>query len=122
MNINKPDKDTLFLDIDGTLVAHNYSPEEQEDVILPGVRGFLDANRDKVVVIVTGRSPQEAQKALDTLSREGCYLGNVKYILSDMPTGTRILINDTNEIENPKAVSINLLRNTGFPEYDYGHS
>jgi len=122
MNINKPDKDTLILDIDGTLVVHNYNPEEQEDVVLPGARGFLNANRDKVVVLVTGRSPQEAQKALDALSREGCYLGNVKYILTDMPTGTRILVNDTKEKENPKAVAVSLLRDTGFPEYDYGHS
>jgi hydroxymethylpyrimidine pyrophosphatase-like HAD family hydrolase len=122
MNINKPTNDTLFLDIDGTLVVHNYNPEEQEDVVLPGVRGFLDANRDKVVVIVTGRSWQDTQKALSALLREGCYLENVKYILTDMPTGTRILINDTKEIKKPKAVSINLLRNTGFPEYDYGYS
>jgi hydroxymethylpyrimidine pyrophosphatase-like HAD family hydrolase len=122
MNINKPNNDTLILDLDGTLVVHNYNPEEQEDVVLPGVRGFLNANKDKVVVIITGRSPQEAQRALEALSQGGCYLGNIKYILTDMPTGTRILINDTKEIENPKAVSINLLRNTGFPEYDYGCS
>ena len=83
---------TWIIDVDGTLVKHNGYKIDGYDTLLDGVREFFDnlSSDDKVVLLT---------------AREGKYLEDLKvflkdnnirydYLLTDMPMGERILVND----------------------------
>lgn len=83
---------TWLIDIDGTIVKHNGYKIDGYDTLLNGVKDFfnqIDKN-DKIILLT---------------AREGEYLEDLKlflkennirydYLLTDMPLGERILIND----------------------------
>ena len=83
---------TWLIDIDGTIVKHNGYKIDGYDTLLDGVKDFfnqIDKN-DKIILLT---------------AREGKYLEDLKlflkennirydYLLTDMPVGERILIND----------------------------
>ncbi len=104
---------TLFIDLDGTLVYHNYRPLEEADRILPGVLDFLTEARAKgyFVVLTTNRSQEKAQGALDLLKNSIQF--NFDRALYDLPVGIRVLIND-NKDQEVRALAMPLERNKGL--------
>ena len=83
---------TWLIDIDGTIVKHNGYKIDGYDTLLNGVKDFFDQidKNDKIILLT---------------AREGKYLEDLKlflkennirydYLLTDMPLGERILIND----------------------------
>ena len=83
---------TWLIDIDGTIVKHNGYKIDGYDTLLDGVKDFFDQiDKDDKIILLT--------------AREGKYLEDLKkflkennirydYLLTDMPIGERILIND----------------------------
>ena len=112
-NSNKPDGLTIFLDLDGTVIVHNYSPEidvdQPLDTRLVSLAQFLNSQKFPYqLVLTTSRSHHHAQLVLPILEKYGI---RVHSILHSLPTGTRILINDSND-QSSKALAINLERNS----------
>ena len=83
---------TWLIDIDGTIVKHNGYKIDGYDTLLDGIKDFFDQiDKDDKIILLT--------------AREGKYLEDLKkflkennirydYLLTDMPIGERILIND----------------------------
>lgn len=83
---------TWILDIDGTLVKHNGYKIDGCDSLLDGVKEFFESlsPKDKVVLL-TARKEENLPELRNFLARN-----NIRYdfLLTDMPTGERILVND----------------------------
>ena len=99
---------TWIIDLDGTVVKHNGYKIDGYDTLLDGVKEFFrNLKKDDIVIFLT--------------SRKGIFLDNLKkfladndirynYILSDIPVGERILINDIKPMGLNCAFSINKKR------------
>ena len=110
-NKDKPKGITLFVDLDGTLVRHNYDPENVQEVILEerviSLQKLIDKEPENVfVVITTSRSIGHAAIALAALKAVGF---EPDHLICNLPSGTRVLINDSSSSEK-KAICINLQR------------
>jgi len=106
---------TIFIDLDGTLVVHNYTPNIIEDELLPGsVAKLKEWQKNNCIVLTTARSYQNTKRFLDSLSETHNFKFN--FIICDLPTGKRILINDMRENGVLKADSFNLVRDKGISE------
>ena len=100
---------TWILDVDGTLVKHNGYKIDGYDTLLDGVKEFFDkVPPDDKIILLT--------------AREGKYLEDLKiflkennlrydYILTDIPMGERILVNDRKPSGLKTAYAINKTRN-----------
>lgn len=83
---------TWILDIDGTLVKHNGYLIDGHDTLLDGVKEFfLKLSSDDKVVLLTARKEEYLPALKDFLAKN-----NIRYdvLLTDMPMGERILVND----------------------------
>ena len=100
---------TWIIDVDGTLVKHNGYKTDGYDTLLDGVQEFFEKlnSKDKVILLT---------------AREGKYLEDLKlflknnnirydYLLTDMPMGERILINDRKPSGLDTAFAVNKNRN-----------
>ncbi len=103
---------TWILDVDGTIVKHNGYKIDGSDTLLEGVKDFFS------------NLPQEDKVILLT-ARKGEYLDNLKeflksnnirydYLISDMPFGERILVNDRKPSGLNTAYAVNKDRNEKF--------
>lgn len=83
---------TWLLDIDGTLVKHNGYLLDGYDTLLEGVRVFFDnlSPGDKVILL-TARTEKELPELEKFLAKNKI---RYDYLLTDIPMGERILIND----------------------------
>lgn len=83
---------TWIFDVDGTIVKHNGHKIDGHDTLLEGVKVFFDnlALEDKVILL-TARKEHELEELKSFLKNNNI---RYDYILSDMPVGERILIND----------------------------
>ena len=83
---------TWLLDVDGTLVKHNGYKIDGHDTLLPGVKEFFKKipSEDKIVLLTARKD--EYLEDLKTFLQENRL--RYDYILTDMPMGERILIND----------------------------
>lgn len=103
---------TWILDVDGTIVKHNGYKIDGSDTLLEGVKDFFSnlSQEDKVILLT---------------ARKGEYLDNLKeflksnnirydYLISDMPFGERILVNDRKPSGLNTAYSVNKDRNEKF--------
>lgn len=96
---------TWILDIDGTLVKHNGYLIDGHDTLLDGVKEFFKKlSSDDKVVLLTARK-EEYLPALKEFLKEN----NIRYdvLLTDMPMGERILVNDRKPSGLDMAFSIN---------------
>ena|SRR3989338_5081446 len=108
---------TIICDIDGTLVYHHGSLDEQmtkESTLLPGtLENFREwVANDYKIILVTGRKSCYREITEKQLLRLGiCY----DHLIMDLPRGDRILINDRKP-SSPRdtAYAINLTRNHGL--------
>lgn len=106
---------TLFIDMDGTLVKHNYDPQNTEDEILPGVFEFLSNTKEMGCfhVLTTNRSKKNCEKILAVFADKISFAFDLE--LYDLPVGIRILIND-NKGSEVRAIAIPLTRDQGLEE------
>ncbi len=83
---------TWIFDVDGTIVKHNGHKIDGHDTLLEGVKVFFDnlALEDKVILL-TARKEHELEELKLFLKNNNI---RYDYILSDMPVGERILVND----------------------------
>lgn len=112
---------TYFIDVDGTIVKHVSNDEIDEkimkgevfeEILLPGVHQLWEQFQpnDKIV-ITTAR--KESHRALT----EKIFTSNnlrIDVMLMDLPSGPRILINDSPDSLYKKAIAINVKRDGGF--------
>jgi len=105
---------TWFIDIDGTIFVHR-TPEELlsgvEDEILPDVREFFEQIPSEDTIILCSARPADLKDSTsDTVDKFG-----LRYdaIIFELPSGARIVINDTKPDGRITAKSIPLNRNEG---------
>jgi predicted mannosyl-3-phosphoglycerate phosphatase (HAD superfamily) len=110
-NIISDSRPTVFLDIDGTIVKHNYNPEIYDDIFVKGAEEVLRELQEKnyLIILVTSRIQKHCERLLEVLARKRIFVT----LISDLPTGRRILINDKKYNED-KAIAINVKRDGGF--------
>lgn len=107
---NESLRPTIFLDLDGTCVIHG------TNVIHPLVEGYLIKWHDSGIrlVFTTSRLAAWAHKVLKPWCISWLRKGKViKYdLVSGLPRGQRIVVNDIREGEAPQAVGVNTLVNS----------
>lgn len=83
---------TWILDIDGTLVKHNGYKIDGHDTLLDGVKEFFaNLNENDKVVMLTARKEEYLEDLKKFLKENNL---RYDYLLTDMPMGERILVND----------------------------
>lgn len=83
---------TWIFDVDGTIVRHNGHLTREGDQLLPGVKELFESiPATDVIVLMTARKAEYQ----DSLKRF-LVKNNIRfdYLLTDMPQGERILVND----------------------------
>ena len=83
---------TWILDVDGTLVKHNGYKIDGYDTLLDGVEEFFSkiSPEDKIILL-TARKEKYLEDLKKFLAEK---VLRYDYLLTDMPMGERILIND----------------------------
>ena len=96
---------TWILDVDGTIVKHNGYKIDGFDSLLEGVKEFFAniPSEDKVILL-TARKNEELPILSNFLKEHNI---RYDYLLSDMPMGERILINDRKPSGLDMAYAIN---------------
>jgi len=117
-NINKRTNPLFFVDLDGTIVEHNYDPENTMEKIIPCSINVLRSltNYGVELCLTTARSKEHTEQILYVL--ENYHDLPFKYCLTDLPSGSRYLVNDF--VTNKKAFAINVKRNEGLRGVPYG--
>lgn len=103
---------TWILDIDGTLVKHNGYKIDGCDTLLDGVKEFFETlSPDDKVVLLTARKEEYLPALKDFLAKN-----NIRYdfLLTDMPMGERILVNDRKPSGLDMSFAINKNRDDVF--------
>ena len=100
---------TWILDIDGTLVKHNGYKIDGHDTLLDGVKEFFETlNPNDNVVMLTARKEEYLEDLKAFLKKNNL---RYDYLLTDMPMGERILVNDRKPSGLDMAFAINKNRN-----------
>ena len=113
-NILKRKVNTIFLDIDGTLVHHNYDPEVIDDIFIESVLNWLKLEffeNKSEIILITARSYEHCIKVVEFLLNQNV---QIKHLITDLSAGSRILVNDKKYPDIDTALAINLDRNKGF--------
>ena len=99
---------TWILDVDGTIVKHNGYKIDGYDTLLDGVKEFFNNIDTKDFVILLTAREKEFIPALESFLKENdiCY----DYLLSGIPFGERILINDRKPSGLDMAFAVNKKR------------
>lgn len=103
---------TWILDIDGTILKHNGYKLDGYDTLLDGVKEFFDSiPKDDKIILLTARE----NKHIDNL-KKFLQAHNLRYdhLLSDIPVGERILVNDKKPSGLNTAYAINKDRDAKF--------
>ena len=104
---------TWIFDVDGVIVRHN-GHKDGNDELLSGVRAFWDQIPPQdVIVLMTARSADEVAVFVDFLRGAGLRYDR---ILSDLPVGERILINDQKPSGLQTSIALNLTRDAGLED------
>ena len=115
IKLSKKLSHTWFIDLDGTIIEHNGHLNKNEK-LLDGVKIFFKKipKKDKII-ITTSRNKKYIVNTKKFLKKNKIRFDK---IISDLPAGERIIINDVKPKDNLKtAISINLKRNSGFLNY-----
>lgn len=96
---------TWIIDVDGTIVKHNGYKTDGCDTLLEGVKDFFDSlNPEDKIILLTARTKDNVEELKSFLSKNNIHYD---YILTDMPFGERILINDVKPSGLNTAYAIN---------------
>lgn len=103
---------TWILDVDGTIVKHNGYKIDGFDTLLDGVKEFYEKipAEDKIVLL-TARKDEFLESLKDFLKANNL---RYDYILTDMPMGERILVNDRKPSGLDMAFAFNKNRDEKF--------
>lgn len=102
---------TWLIDIDGTLVRHN-GYLHGKDELLGGVREFFASlPKDDIVILLTARAAQDLPALREFLAQNGVHYNQ---ILTDLPVGERILLNDTKPSGLKTAYAVNKARDAAL--------
>jgi hypothetical protein len=114
-NDDKRPSGTIFVDLDGTLVKHNYDPDgEPEELIYNTYARLLNyAGKGYDIILTTARSEEQIQSFKEQWPDVAKL---ITLCICNLGYGPRVLINDHVEGEPCKAEAINLVRNTGCTE------
>lgn len=107
---------TWFIDIDGTILKHNGYIDNKKDSLLIGVKNFFKQipSKDKII-LTTSRNKKSLLKTKKFLKKNNIRFDN---IITNLPTGERIIINDIKPKKNLKtSISINVKRDMGLKKY-----
>lgn len=112
---------TLFIDIDGVLLKHHGSGNEQSKLkpeLLPGVKDKLDEwdRKGYRFILVTGRRESERKATEEQLHSVGIVYD---YLIMGVGGGQRVMINDFKPNKtNPTALAMCVERNKGVIDID----
>ncbi|HIS36631.1 TPA: hypothetical protein IAC10_08390 [Candidatus Scatousia excrementigallinarum] len=96
---------TWILDIDGTLVKHNGYKIDGYDTLLEGVKEFFDKiSPDDKVILMTARKDEYLEDLKRFLQENNI---RYDYLLTNMPMGERIIVNDRKPSGLDMAFAIN---------------
>ncbi|MBM5782416.1 MAG: hypothetical protein FJ368_03230 [Pelagibacterales bacterium] len=110
LNLSNLAKTWLF-DVDGTIVEHN-GHLRGEDCLLKGVKEFFaNISADDKIIILTAREKKHESALMEFLTKNGI---RYDHIISDLPFGERILINDEKPSGMKTAYAVNIKRNQGL--------
>ena len=99
---------TWIFDVDGTIVKHNGYLIDGYDTLLDGVKEFFNKLSDEdFVVFLTARKDDKFDDLKDFLHQNGI---RFDCIITNIPVGERILINDTKPSGLKTAYSVNKKR------------
>lgn len=102
---------TWLIDIDGTLVRHN-GYLHGKDELLGGVREFFASlPKDDIVILLTARTAQDLPALREFLAQNGVHYNQ---IITDLPVGERILLNDTKPSGLKTAYAVNKARDAAL--------
>jgi len=100
-----------LIDIDGTIVSHNGHIYDQEK-LLPGVKEFWRSIPTiDTIILLTARDHSFTHHTIEWLKKNQLRFDR---IIFGLPTGERILINDSKESGLHTAIALNICRNTGL--------
>ena len=107
---------TWILDVDGTIVKHNGYKIDGHDTLLDGVKEFFATlPSDDKVILLTARTGEYLEDLILFLKQHSIRYDN---IITGMPMGERILVNDRKPSGLAMAFSVNKDRDSRF-EIDY---
>ena len=102
---------TWLIDIDGTLMLHN-GYKNKGDSLLLGVKDFWKSiPENDVIILLSARREEEKLNTLKFLDGEGI---RYNHAIFNLPTGERILINDTKPKGLFTALAVNIKRDIGL--------
>ena len=103
---------TWILDVDGTIVKHNGYKIDGHDTLLDGVKDFFEKipPNDKIILLTARKD--EYLKSLKLFLAEN----NIRYdyVITDIPMGERILVNDNKPSGLKCAYAVNKKRDERF--------
>ena len=116
IKISKNLSHTWLIDLDGTIVKHNYYLSNNKDLFLKGVRVFLKKiPKNDVIIFLTSRKKKFKKSTISFLLKNKVRFNS---IIFDLPIGERILMNDIKPKNKLKtAMSINLIRDCGLSKF-----
>lgn len=118
---------TYFIDVDGTIVKHISNDEIDkmmvqqelfhfnelfEETLLPGVHELWNQFNDDDKIIITTARREAHRKLTEKIFKDNKLRFDL--MLMDLPSGPRVLINDTPNTLYKKAIAINVKRDDGF--------
>ncbi len=99
---------TWIIDVDGTIVKHNGYKIDGYDTLLEGVKEFFyTIDKNDKIVLLTARTNEHMENLKRFLKDNNI---RYDYLLTDMPMGERILINDEKPSGLKTAVAVNKKR------------
>ena len=106
---------TWILDVDGTIVKHNGYIIDGYDTLLDGVKEFFEnISPDDKIILLTARKKEFLEDLKKFLDKNNI---RYDYILTDIPVGERILINDKKPSGLNTAIAKNLNRDQFMVSY-----
>lgn len=112
--INPDRRPAIFIDLDGCIVIHNYEADTVPDIIIASSLEKLICWRKNnyYIILTTGRPKRHVKKILKLLKNE--YGFCFDSVITDLPVGKRILINDMSSSGEIRAYSFAPERNSGI--------
>ena len=109
---------TIFCDIDGTLCVHHGDIVKQHSddlTLLPDTLEVLKEWEKKQhrIILVTGRKESHRPELERQLKKAGIFWD---HLIMGLSNGPRVIINDIKSADTQRAMSFNVVRNTGISE------
>ena len=108
IKISKNLSHTWLIDLDGTIVKHNYYLSNNKDLFLKGVRVFLKKiPKNDVIIFLTSRKKKFKKSTISFLLKNKVRFNS---IIFDLPFGERILMNDIKPKNKLKMSEVRIFR------------